>query len=53
VQAKESLSRETGQKLWRTTATECTESKEARTVEVFRGFPQGVRAKNFVEVEEV
>jgi hypothetical protein len=30
-----------------------TESKEARTVEVFADLPQGVRAKNFVEVEEV
>jgi hypothetical protein len=29
----------------------CAESKEARTVEVFAGLPQGVRAKNLVEVE--
>jgi hypothetical protein len=29
------------------------ESKEVRTVEVFKGFPQGVRAKNLVEVELV
>jgi hypothetical protein len=29
------------------------ESKEARTVEVFAVLPQGVRAKNLVEVEEV
>jgi hypothetical protein len=27
------------------------ESKEARTVEVFTSFPQGVREKNLVEVE--
>jgi hypothetical protein len=27
------------------------ESKEARTVEVFIGLPQGVRAENLVEVE--
>jgi hypothetical protein len=26
-------------------------SKEARTIEVFAGFPQGVRAENLVEVE--
>jgi hypothetical protein len=26
------------------------ESKEARTVEVFVGLPQGVRAKNLIEV---
>jgi hypothetical protein len=29
------------------------ESKEARTVEVFVGLPQGVRAKNLVEVEVI
>jgi hypothetical protein len=29
------------------------ESKEARTVEVFAGFSQGVRAKNLIEFEEV
>ena len=29
------------------------ESKEARTVEVFIGLPQGVRAKNLVEVEVI
>jgi hypothetical protein len=27
-----------------------TESKEARTVEVFAGVPQGVHAENLVEV---
>jgi hypothetical protein len=30
-----------------------TESKEARTVEVFTGLPQGVRAKNLVEAEVI
>jgi hypothetical protein len=29
------------------------ESKEAQKVEVFVGFPQGVRAKNLVEVEVI
>jgi hypothetical protein len=29
------------------------ESKEARTVEVFAGLPQGVRARDLVEVEEI
>jgi hypothetical protein len=29
------------------------ESKEAQTVEVFAGFPQGVRAENLVDVEVV
>jgi hypothetical protein len=27
--------------------------KEARTVEVFAGLPQGVRTKNLVEVEVI
>jgi hypothetical protein len=29
------------------------ESKKARTVEVFAGFPQGVRAENLVDVEVI
>jgi hypothetical protein len=30
-----------------------TESKEARIVEVFEGLPQGVCAKNLVEVDVI
>ena len=53
AQAKVSLSRETEQSSEGLLLRVHAESKEARTVEVFAGLPQGVRAENLVEVEVV
>jgi hypothetical protein len=53
AQAKESLSHDTERSIEGLPLWACTESKEARTVEVFAGLPQGVCAKNLVEAEVI